>query len=259
MPITPVLDFTVGETRRELRWRHRTANGQLLSIEQGATQTKLTGVYESSFVALEHPSGKWWESMFFPTSASGNTGFSITTWGKKAGASGSLQVKLVNCHEWYGVVATKIAPGKGYSPLAFIGRQEGVTNGQRSLFERTMNDDFSVAPMAATSAQASDALDKFPAKAYEMLASQMMVGMIALAPVQEFLRKISENNHSFTDELAAQMPSVGSKAEGDMAMGYAATITAVLNNPEFQLTLVDKPKEPEIDRSTVYDAWGAFG
>lgn len=259
MPITPVLDFTVGETRREVTWRHRTANGQLLAIDQGATQTKLTGVYESSFVALEHPTGKWWESMFFPTSASGNTGFSITTWGKKSGASGSLQVKLVNCHEWYGVVATKIAAGKGYQPLAFVGRQEGVTTGQRSVFQRTMRDEFSLAVMAATTDQAKTALEKFPTKPYEMLASQLMVGMIALAPVQEFLKKISENNHSFTDELSAQMPGVSSKAEGDMALGYASAITAVLNNPEFQLTMKEKEKEPEIDRSTVYDAWGAFG
>lgn len=258
---SPVLDWTIGDKERNLEWLFRDSSGKMTEISQGVTQTTFPFMYETSLALCEHPTGKWWETMFLPLTQAGNVGLSLKAWGKKHATGGSTQVKIMSVNEWYDEVCSKVSGSKGYTVLSFMGRSEGLTNKHRGIFFGALSDNRVIGPGGATIEQCKFINAEHPANYGQMLAAKMMLGCMSLVPVLEFFKKLESGGHSIITTIRneAKPSELKLQEQRDMVDGYIATIKTVMEKKEWQLNYVEKTKEPEVDRSTIYQEWGNFG
>lgn len=246
------------------RWKWRNHEGQVEEVEEqnsiiDAPQSDVSHL--CSMVTLEHPTGKWWESLFIPTHRTGNIGISITTWGRKAGAQGSAQVKIVSENDWYNIAHSKWGAG-GYGVLTYMGRESGLSSGQANAL---MNLKAHKVPPAGLVREAAENLSTNKGEVGMLHA--LAESLLDVTPIEALMVKLMRNTHDPVNSLniLQREPSTPNKmapaieaiktglAQGLDGLGWATGTIA----PRARNTA---PPEPAINREEVYEGtWGAFG
>lgn len=246
-------------------WKSRNHEGQVVEVEEqiSSIDIPISSIsHVSSMVTLEHPSGKWWESLFIPLSRSGNSGFSITTWGKKAGVAGSIQVKAVSETDWYGVVHSKVGAG-GYGVFTYVGREGGLTSAQASAMQ-SMTASAKMPPMAMVDERATELRDKHGEQG--MLA-ELMKDLMKVTPVEAFIVKAMRNGHSVPNHINGlsqdhKLPLPITSAIACAADGLNVALDSLgwASGHVSTLRSAPQPVVPPVNRDEVYgETWGTFG
>lgn len=236
-----------------VEWAIPLYDGTITTIRESLwLEEAVAPVYSCAFLSCSHPTGKWWETMYISINRASNVGISITAWGKKTGARGSIQVKQVPETEWYDVVKTKLDVKKGYQALSFIGRKEGLTVPQSRTFRPALENVPYSPQIAIDTSTASAIIARNTTHGLGVILAQTLS---MHAPTRGFFTKLALNGHNLEGHLADIDVEMIETANKDLIRGL---ITGLDEYAE-PIPRVVVPKEPEIDRSEVYGAWGAFG
>lgn len=210
--------------------------------------------YVTSFVSLEHPSGKWWESLFIPLKKEGTIGVSITTWGRSAGAAGSIQAKFVGESEWYTTAQSKFGAG-GYGVFTYAGRESGMTSSQSTVIKNLRPSARSV-PIGVLREHEVELNEKMgPTGVIQHLAEHLNL----VTPIEWFLTKAYANGKSPLNAVKA--------LHDNLAGPNKVLVEAIIRGMDGMNQNADpidvrqvKPAEPQVDRTEVYgQTWGVFG
>lgn len=243
--------------QRYVRFKARNSAGSMMDQEDIVpvieAPTSEVG-YITSFVSLEHPSGKWWESLFIPVTRAGTMGVSITTWGRAPGQAGSIQAKIVSESEWYSTAQSKFGSG-GYGVLTYAGRESGMTSSQSSIIKGIKPAARSV-PIGVLREHEVQLNEKYGPNG---VIQSVVENLNMVTPIEWFLTKAYANGKSplkevekLYDNMAPQnRPPIEAAILGLNAMNGAIDIDDVRKV---------KPAEPQVDRTEVYgQTWGVFG
>lgn len=256
----PIQNFKEESPRETLvDWNIPQHDGSNVKMRSAVYTLDATAVvYESNFVSTIHPTGKWWESLYISASKTNSVGFSITTWGKKLGAKGSIQVKAVAETEWYDTVKSKLEASKGYIAQSYTGRKEGLTVPQSRIFRPAL-EGVPYSPQLAFSDAMADAITERVTNIG--LGRKIAQTLFEHSPTLEFFRKASINRHDVTTLVEQARDGLSVSADhSDVTQGILNGIAEFgFDNGTVSAIKPPAPKEPEIDRSEVYGAWGAFG
>lgn len=230
------------------------------SIYEGDfTHTMVPGVrslYDSSFIALTHQSGKIWESVFIASSATGHSGHSITLWGK-AGAKGQIQVKTVSETEWYSVVKSKVGKGE-YQVVSYIGRSAGMAKGHE--FIRDIWNDPTIRKCLPVGFAVQQAGALTSAFTEEGLGQRIAAGLLRMKPIAHFFGKMVMKGHLPATDFEQNVKL------DDTQLGIMTTLMEAqqhfIDNPgdTFNLKeIAEEDKEAiQANREAEYSGWGAF-
>ncbi len=188
-------------------------------------------IFESSFVTLLSTGGKIWRSLFIPLSKSGTIGVSISyTSSSAASKKGRLIIKQVSETSWYTGLKTNI--GKGYRPLAYMGRNTPIKSSHE--FVRVIVHDKSVPQipcMGLSESQADDYIwEKMPDLLHKALYTSMplikeMFDDIGISQTEEL-----ENQAKYTGLSGYPNDVLNEfidKVLGSIALGKSAVANAI--------------------------------
>lgn len=218
-----------------------------------STASSATALWGTSMIECRHSEGKLWRSMFIPTVASGNTGMSITWWGKDDQVKGQAQVKIVSESDWYGVVKSK-AVAKGYIVESYIGRQIPLQVGHSFVKDLVNSKFLPQLPLLALTSDQSTIM--FASGQGDKIGTTIGKALANILPTNNFFANLNGKGHILAVLMAEAFAAVGTTAEKDMIAGMMRELTGDLAPVES----FKKAPEPQIDREEVYGSgWGAFG
>lgn len=261
--IVPYIERRLGSGRSLLHanWTANDHKGGLLTWSQSIEAVDDFGAaFESSFISAMHSTEKWWESLFIPLGQDGQCGLSITTWGKKLGVKGSIQVKYTTDSAWHAVVRSKIVSG-GYQCLSFVGRETALHAAHS--FVSNLHKDPEVATFNSVGFTRADLDATRLLGQGELIGRRMMTGLINVWPISAFMTKATHNGHNIAAEITQVVREISgqlSVEQSDIACSIASTILTMYGGAEIiAKSKASVPVQPEIDRSEVYGGWGSFG
>lgn len=99
--------------RIERVWNLVSVPGSTLTEDVGVGVAKGKLLMPVYFASLSHPDDKHWQSVFIPLNSGSDVGISLTWWARRAGLSGSTNVKIDTQNKWLSTLKSKVAGG-GY-------------------------------------------------------------------------------------------------------------------------------------------------
>lgn len=250
--VKPTKSLGVSATTLSYTYVHRDHRNNLEQTQFDGTHYEIAQpTYVGNFIACEHPTLKWWESLFIPLDASGSKGISFTTWGRKGGVKGSAQAKIVTETEWFQTVTSKIGVGD-YQVMAYAGRELGLHHNATTLYSQ-IPEGVRMPAFGLDSMTSADLI----ARISQMAVFKHLVDFtLNCYPTRDFLNKAALNGnsiHKHLDQMDIGHPNT---------KVYVAEIAKMFAEGSGDTTPGEpvEPSKPAIDRTALYsDAWGAFG